>query len=707
MGTVLEKMCCVDNEDIGNEYSKNFDYEDHQFTMKDNNEHEIVRNKSFKKISFAKLPSAEMKLVNPRSPMVKIPKTISKIPVSTRNIIRKLNCSPLQYYDIINKIGEGSYGRVYKVRHKVSGVIRALKYIKKNNVIAGFSERDLDREITVLQNLNHPYIMKLYEFYVENDSYGLISEYCSDGDLYEKMKKLKKVPESIVKIFMFQIFKALIYLNSKKIIHGDLKLENILVDSLDESEIDKIIRSKFNKNIDNVNEPQLEEEEDKFILAIKNDTDVIKKKYTSDRKLEIYNEFFKHQNLNLSREDYQISHCLSSKNNNILSSKTNNIQINSASRDNGFNTNLPVLNTSKIENGGDITINRGDISPFKFVRHKNTINFKQRSLKSFKRQNSLFKHGNLYISNYCLKLTDFGCSKMFFRYKHNFQDIIGTTVYCSPEVLQNDYNNMCDIWSCGVIMYKLLCGKFPFIGHTEEETQKLILQGKFHFKGKAFEDVSNEAKDLITQCLTYDVEKRITPTNALKHEFFEDIIDNTNFTEDEKKTLINLLKFKKCTKFYQVVLVYLAYNFNDKKLLNQICNIYYKIDLDSDGKITKPQLLSAYHDANIPVDMEKINKLVEAVDFDNNGYIEFEEFVRVCLPKEKLFTEENLKHAFELFDKYKKGFITVNEVEEILGLQNFTGEKLSEELKKQLLGDGNENLDFKRFKKMVIDLSRS
>ena len=54
----------------------------------------------------------------------------------------------------------------------------------------------------------------------------------------------------------------------------------------------------------------------------------------------------------------------------------------------------------------------------------------------------------------------------------------------------------CDIWSCGVIMYLLLCGKFPFSGKSEEEITKKILYGKLNFKHKQFSNLSESAKDL-------------------------------------------------------------------------------------------------------------------------------------------------------------------------------------------------------------------
>ena len=109
-----------------------------------------------------------------------------------------------------------------------------------------------------------------------------------------------------------------------------------------------------------------------------------------------------------------------------------------------------------------------------------------------------------------LKLIDFGCSKIFSKYKKNFKDTIGTLIYCSPEVLKNNFNKQCDIWSCGVIMYVLLSGEFPFFGKTEEQIKKKILSGKFNFNNKHFSKVSEKAKYFIKKCLIYDKNQRIT-----------------------------------------------------------------------------------------------------------------------------------------------------------------------------------------------------
>ena len=115
--------------------------------------------------------------------------------------------------------------------NKKTGIIRAMKVIPRNNLKCGFTEEDINQEIDILKKLEHPHIIKLFEFYTFKKNYYLINEFCTDGDLSEKLTELRVFPEFIVKILMIQVFNAVMYLNKNCVIHGDLKLENIMIDS--------------------------------------------------------------------------------------------------------------------------------------------------------------------------------------------------------------------------------------------------------------------------------------------------------------------------------------------------------------------------------------------------------------------------------------------------------------------------------------------
>ena len=74
---------------------------------------------------------------------------------------------------------------------------------------------------------------------------------------------------------------------------------------------------------------------------------------------------------------------------------------------------------------------------------------------------------------------------------------MGTPYYVAPEVLKGDYDNSCDIWSLGIILYILLCGYPPFEGDNNKEIFKNVLNQQLKFDPQDWKDISEEAIDLI------------------------------------------------------------------------------------------------------------------------------------------------------------------------------------------------------------------
>ena len=646
--------------------------------------------------------------------------TYKEIPINTENIIRRQLGNPYDYYEILKKIGNGTFGTVYKVRHKGTGSIRAMKVIPKNNMMNGFSDEDIIHEINILKTLEHPNIIKLYEFFIFKKNYYLISEFCTEGDLSEKLGKLKKFPEFIVKILMFQIFNTVKYLNEKNIIHGDLKLENILIDSyLNNGDLapsnknssfnsslledQKIINKYFCKNIQKrVIAYTFEDLIKSFETKIKEDSNNINNKINNEKE---NNDLF-----------------LKLKRGKIISIIDLNQFEFGKEKNKKMKEELNKSSKNELKDFKDGT----DKSSFKFfpsqenakkadskenMENNLKINYNKLKAKEFennrinKPKRTSINLNSMKIKNFELKVIDFGCSKIFSEYTKNFKDTIGTLTYCSPEVLKNNYNKKCDIWSCGVLMYVLLSGQFPFFGESKEEITKKILSGKFEFNIKYFKNISNKAKDLISKCLIYDKNKRISVEEVLKHEFFSDDLNPNNIFEDEidsKDALNSLKNYSQNSKIYQTVLAFLSHNFADKKQLNKLKKIFNKIDLNSDGKLSKEELNIAFKEAGIEMEKEELNKVIESIDFDGNGYIEYEEFIRITLPKEQLFKERYLKTAFDMFDLDKNGTISLDEIKEILGLRKISNKNLIKELLKEIPIEGKEEINYEQFKKILM-----
>jgi fused-like protein len=133
----------------------------------------------------------------------------------------------LENYHVIELIGEGSFGKVFKARRKGTGLVVALKTIVKK----GKNEKELRAlrgEIEITTRLNHDNIVTLLEAFETTNEFVLVMEYAK-GELYEVLEDDKQLPEEEVRVVAKQLVRALQYLHSNRIIHRDMKPQNILI----------------------------------------------------------------------------------------------------------------------------------------------------------------------------------------------------------------------------------------------------------------------------------------------------------------------------------------------------------------------------------------------------------------------------------------------------------------------------------------------
>jgi len=127
----------------------------------------------------------------------------------------------------------------------------------------------------------------------------------------------------------------------------------------------------------------------------------------------------------------------------------------------------------------------------------------------------LKKHGLLEI-----KLADFGLSKVYTG--EALQTACGTPYYVAPEILQGEgYDHKIDTWAAGVLLYVLLSGRLPFSGDSDVELFRAILETELVWKKPQFDNVSAEAKDLISRLITKDPLNRYDASQALEHVFLK------------------------------------------------------------------------------------------------------------------------------------------------------------------------------------------
>ena len=254
-----------------------------------------------------------------------------------------------------------------------------------------------------------------------------------------------------------------------------------------------------------------------------------------------------------------------------------------------------------------------------------------------------------------IKIIDFGTAKIFEKNKTE-KSIIGSSYYIAPEVLKQKYNEKCDTWSVGVILYMTLVGVAPFDGKTDDEIIKRIKIGKYSKSNSRFVEHSEEVKDLVYKLLEKNIEKRYSAKEALNHPWFEKYGGRNlfcNFKEEDIKLYIeNLFNYKYHSKLQELVIAFLVHNLSNNYETLIILKMFRHFNKAGDCKLTKNELtlgLYKYKDKH-EVD-EMVDIIFSRLDGDNNGYIEYEEFLRVCIDKTHLMTRENLKYAFKFLDK--------------------------------------------------------
>ena len=302
-----------------------------------------------------------------------------------------------------------------------------------------------------------------------------------------------------------------------------------------------------------------------------------------------------------------------------------------------------------------------------------------------------------------IKIIDWGTARYFDKNK-KMNRISGTPYYIAPEVIMGNYDEKCDIWSCGVIMYILLCGYAPFNGETDEKIFEKIKLGKYTFPKKEWDYVSSEAKDLIKHLLEYNPKKRYSANDVLKHHWM--IKGNINVKIDKSfvlHSLVNMKKFHAERKLQQAALTYIVNNLLSKKEKKNLLEIFQSFDTNKDGVLSKREILNGYK-AIMPFDdaTKEVEKIMNTVDLDGNGTIDYNEFVLATINKKKLLDKEKLEQTFKLFDKDGNGFISKEEIEEVLGTYIDSNElnKLFKEVDKN--GDGQ--ISLVEFKEMMIKL---
>ena len=441
----------------------------------------------------------------------------------------------------IKEISNGTYAKIYIVQRKTDFKLYCCKEILKSKVADLYNFRN---EINILSKVDHPNIIRIYEIFEDSRYISIIMEYCTGGDLFQKINELAEKDKSFsekeaVKIFK-QLMSAVSYCHNQGICHRDLKPDNIIF---------------------------LNKEPDSPIKIV----------------------------------DFGLSKI--------------------------FGEIKPIMKGNKIE--------------------KNIMSLR-----------------------------------------------VGTAYYMAPEVIQGNYDNKCDIWSCGVILYILLCGYPPFDGDNENDIIKAITKKKYSFPEEEWKSVSDDAKDLIKHMIC-DADKRYNAEMILNHPWIEKNAPNAkgNLAKFNAHKLKNFDNLYKLTKY---VLAFIASRVGDEDI-STLKKIFEEMDTNKSGILDINEIKAGIDkmEKEKEITEEEKEKIVKSIDTDKSSKIEYNEFLAACMDQKIYLREEYLLSAFMMLDLDGSGKISKSEIKQALNgdIDNETLEKIIQEY--DLNGDGE--IDYKEF----------
>ena len=320
-----------------------------------------------------------------------------------------------------------------------------------------------------------------------------------------------------------------------------------------------------------------------------------------------------------------------------------------------------------------------------------------------------------------IKIIDFGFSVFLGKNNENSKDKetenekktvykrlkskVGTLYYISPEIIKGNYDEKCDIWACGVILYILLAGYPPFNGNTDKEVYNQITNIKLDFEKERWKNISKYAKELIKNMLT-PAKNRFTAKQVLSSKWLEvklkdDIDENISTALDYRR--IN--KYKTYNKLKKAILTFIASRLSSEESA-QIRNIFYNIDEDKNGYISyedfRKYLVNEYDIDDVIENEEELQKGFESVDIDHNNQIDYTEFIAANLDEKIFLKTEKLKEAFRIFDINDNGAIKRDDIIRVMKLENVSNKnEIADKIIEENDFDKDGKINFKDFVKIM------
>lgn len=281
-----------------------------------------------------------------------------------------------------------------------------------------------------------------------------------------------------------------------------------------------------------------------------------------------------------------------------------------------------------------------------------------------------------------IKLIDFGFGSCYIG-ALPMRTKCGTLYTTAPEVIRECYDERCDVWSAGVVIFTLLCGKRPFemltVAGTLQEASKAamttnILAGRYHMKHRTWAKVSKQGISFVKDLLHPNYLHRMTSAEALEHPWLNDtsIQDDNHYIMKSSKSFRAVHNMKNSSKANSALKMAgstaLVFGLQPNSATD-LRGVFQAMDRDGSGALSLDEFTEAFQILAPELSAEDVKRIFNIIDLDHNELLSYTEFLIAAIDPREVDIDE-LSNAFTIMDADGNGQISRNEMWEVLRLQH-------------------------------------
>jgi len=265
-----------------------------------------------------------------------------------------------------------------------------------------------------------------------------------------------------------------------------------------------------------------------------------------------------------------------------------------------------------------------------------------------------------------IKLIDFGMAKVVHWRKYH-RRMNGTPYYIAPEVLNGHYNEACDMWSLGVIMFIVIFGYPPFYDYTHHKNKKFAYNNIYRIIRKGFcpkvkdhygpwfpkaHPVSRSCKDLIARLLRTSVADRMNCKEVMDHPWITGSSLGGVLKPLMDGEVLKAIKFfqRNCQLQSDILLVLKSCKYLSSNQEQSVRRTFEMMGKESNGRVTEEELYEALIKVDPNLTRDECHTIMISVDANSNGVIEYDELLSSRINRKLVSKEERLRKVFKCLD---------------------------------------------------------